>query len=120
MTSEATALSTIPKPDVILPASVAKSGCICFQEEFLRMKIKCVGVVSVLVLSVLSTVASAQTGPVATGCKEDIAKLCQGKPHDGEVRICLETNYDKVSSACKKALDTTGGGRGQGLYGKRK
>lgn len=60
-------------------------------------------------------VASAQTGPVATACKDDIAKLCAGKPHDGKVRICLETNYDKVTAACKTALDTTGGGRGRGL-----
>jgi hypothetical protein len=31
------------------------------------------------------------------------------------VRICLEQNYDKVSAACKTALDSTGGGRGKGL-----
>lgn len=72
-------------------------------------------VVSALAIAASVAVASAQTGPVATGCKDDIAKLCAGKAHDGEVRICLETNYDKVSAACKKALDTTGGGRGKGL-----
>jgi hypothetical protein len=48
-----------------------------------------------------------------------IAKLCADKAHDGEVRICLETNYDKVSAACKKALDTTGGGRGTRLRMRR-
>ena len=58
--------------------------------------------------------AFAQTGPVAKACTSDIAKLCSGKPHDGSVRICLETNYEAVSDACKKALDTTGGGRGKG------
>lgn len=61
------------------------------------------------------TAASAQTGPVATSCTDDITRLCSGKAHDGEVRVCLETNYEQVSAACKRALDTTGGGRGQGL-----
>lgn len=63
--------------------------------------------------------AHAQTGPVAKACNGDIAKLCSGKPHDGSVRICLETNYETVSAACKKALDTTGGGRGIGLGRKK-
>jgi len=68
-----------------------------------------------LALTALPQVAYAQRGPVATACKQDISKMCAGKPHDGSVRICLETNYDKVSAACKKALDTTGGGRGKRL-----
>lgn len=63
----------------------------------------------------LATGALAQGGPVATDCANDIAKLCSGKPHDGSVRICLETNYAKVSAACKNALDSTGGGRGKQL-----
>ncbi|VTZ25282.1 conserved hypothetical protein [Methylocella tundrae] len=71
--------------------------------------------VSALTIAASITIASAQTGPVATACKDDIAKLCAGKAHDGEVRICLETNYDRVSAACKTALDTTGGGHGKGL-----
>lgn len=62
-----------------------------------------------------ATAATAQQGPVATSCADDIAKLCAGRPHDGSVRVCLEENYDKVSAACKTALDTTGGGRGKGL-----
>jgi hypothetical protein len=57
--------------------------------------------------------ASAQTGPVATACKEDIAKLCADKKHDGEVRACLEAAKDKVSPACKTALETTRGGMGK-------
>jgi hypothetical protein len=65
--------------------------------------------------ALLATAALAQSGPVATSCKADIANLCAGRPHDGSVRICLEQNYDKVSAACKTALDTTGGGRGKGL-----
>ena len=67
--------------------------------------------------ALLATAAVAQSGPVARSCNADIAKLCAGKPHDGSVRICLEQNYDKVSAACKTALDTTGGGRGKGLIG---
>jgi len=58
-------------------------------------------------------VAAAQSGPVGTACQSDIAKLCAGKAHDGGVRVCLESNYDKVTAACKQALDTTGGGRGR-------
>jgi hypothetical protein len=52
-----------------------------------------------------ATAILAQSGPVATDCANDIGKLCAGKTHDGSVRICLETNYVKVSSECKKALD---------------
>lgn len=70
---------------------------------------------SALAVAASISLASAQTGPVATACKDDIAKLCADKAHDGGVRICLETNYDKVAAACKAALDTTGGGRGKGL-----
>lgn len=71
--------------------------------------------VSTLAIAALATTASAQSGPVATACTADIAKLCAGKAHDGEVRVCLETNYDKLATACKTALDTTGGGRGRGF-----
>ena len=76
-------------------------------------------VASALVLAASIAGASAQTGPVGTACKSDIAKLCADRAHDGEVRICLETNYDKVSAACKKALDTTGGGHGTRLRMRR-
>jgi hypothetical protein len=75
--------------------------------------------ISALVLAASIAAASAQTGPVGTACKNDIAKLCADKAHDGDVRICLESNYDKVSAACKKALDTTGGGRGTRLRMRR-
>jgi hypothetical protein len=70
---------------------------------------------AVLAATLLSTAVYGQSGPVATSCANDIAKLCAGKPHDGSVRICLEQDYEKVSSACKTALDTTGGGRGKAL-----
>ena len=55
------------------------------------------------------------TGPVGTQCKADIAKFCKGASHGSmEARACLEANRDKLSSACRRALDTTGGGRGLG------
>lgn len=55
------------------------------------------------------------TGPVATACAADLAKYCAGKSHENrEARTCLEANKGKVSSACKTALDTTGGGKGKG------
>ena len=60
----------------------------------------------------LATASWAQQGPVASACKDDIAKFCAGKEHgQGEVRACLEANKAKVAAACKTALDTTGGGR---------
>ncbi|HWB44590.1 MAG TPA: hypothetical protein VG900_04055 [Hyphomicrobiaceae bacterium] len=71
-------------------------------------------------LSGFATGAFAQTGPVATSCAKDIAKFCSGKRHDGSIRICLESKYAILSGACKKALDTTGGGRGKQLGGTKK
>ncbi len=59
--------------------------------------------------------AAAQAGPVAVQCKNDIAKFCASETHNGGVRSCLEDNHDKVSQACQQALDTTGGGRGNGM-----
>ena len=57
-------------------------------------------------------VALAQpAGPVATACKDDIAKLCANLPHNGSVRACLTKHESEVSPACKQALNTTGGGR---------
>jgi hypothetical protein len=49
------------------------------------------------------------TGPVATACKDDIAKYCADKEHgQGAVRRCLEEHHDNVSQACRNALDNTG------------
>jgi hypothetical protein len=53
-------------------------------------------------------------GPVITQCKDDIAKHCAGKAHDGETRACLEAKKAEVSPACKTALDTTGKGKAKG------
>ena len=56
----------------------------------------------------------AGTGPVATLCKEDIAKYCTDASHGaGQVRACLEQHRAQLSAACVKALDTTGGGQGR-------
>lgn len=52
---------------------------------------------------------------MASACNDDIAKLCAGKTHENrEARTCIEANKDKVSAACKTALETTGGGQGKG------
>ena len=74
---------------------------------------------STIVLAASITGVAAQSGPVGRACKAELANLCAGKPHDGSARICLEENYDKVSAECKKALDTTGGGRGRRLKGSK-
>lgn len=67
---------------------------------------------ALLALAALATAPLAQQGPVATACKDDIPKYCAGKEHgQGEVRACLEANKDKVTAACKEALETTGSGR---------
>lgn len=67
---------------------------------------------AVIALLFTGAAAIAQSGPVATQCKDDIAKLCAGKQHNGDVRACLEAAKDKVAPACKTALDTTGPGKG--------
>ncbi len=77
-------------------------------------KIICTIAVAGVALALSMAPVSAQPGPVATACKGDIAKFCAGKTHNGAVRACLDSNYKKVSQACKNALDSTGGGRGQG------
>lgn len=60
-------------------------------------------------------VAQSGQGPVAQACSAEMEKLCAGKQHgQGEMRSCLEANKDKVSSACKAALDSTGPGSGMG------
>jgi hypothetical protein len=67
-----------------------------------------------IALAGLIGVAGAQSGPVATACKDDIPKYCAAKTHgppEHAVRVCLEANKDKVSAACKAALESTGGGR---------
>jgi hypothetical protein len=73
---------------------------------------------SLLAVALSATAGAAQSGPVGRACKPEIASLCAGMPHDGSVRVCLETNYERVSAACKRALDTTGGGRGKRLRGR--
>jgi hypothetical protein len=78
------------------------------------MKILPMIALSGFAVAVPLTATAAQPGPVSTVCQSDIAKLCAGKVHDGEVRACLEANYAKVSVDCKDALDNTGGGRGLG------
>ncbi|MDX2155752.1 MAG: hypothetical protein SFW09_04500 [Hyphomicrobiaceae bacterium] len=72
-------------------------------------------VAAALGLAVLGSAAFAQSGPVATACKDDLAKLCAGKKHESrEARTCLEENKAKVAAACKAALESTGGGQGKG------
>jgi hypothetical protein len=75
--------------------------------------------IACLAAAFFTTAAAAQggtgSGPVAAACQADIAKYCAGKEHGNRaVRTCLEENRDKVTEACRTALDTTGGGRGQG------
>ncbi len=50
-------------------------------------------------------------GPVSRICSSDIQKFCRGLRHGrAEVRSCLESNRNRVSPDCRRALDTTGGG----------
>lgn len=75
---------------------------------------KMIAASATLALALAASGALAQSGPVGAACKDDIAKLCAGKAHDGEVRACLTANKDKVVEACKTALDNTGPGKGKG------
>jgi hypothetical protein len=78
------------------------------------MKLSCTLLAAAITIASSMTVAAAQSGPVATACKDDIQKYCADKEHgppEHAVRICLEANKDKVSSACRNALETTGGPR---------
>jgi hypothetical protein len=71
-------------------------------------------VIAITACALFATTAHAQQGPVAQACKADIAKYCAGLGHgDRQTRTCLEKNKDKVSEACRTALETTGGGRGR-------
>jgi hypothetical protein len=82
-------------------------------QELPTMKFLEAAVIAAFAVAASAGAAAAQTGPVAEACKEDIAKFCADKKHDGEVRACLEAVKDKVSPACKAALETTGGGMGK-------
>ncbi len=67
-------------------------------------------------LALSAGAATAQSGPVSSACKDDLAKYCAGKSHQNrDARACLESNKDKVSAACKSALEQTGGGKGKGM-----
>jgi cysteine rich repeat protein len=67
---------------------------------------------TLLISIACAATGAAQHGPVASACKDDIPKLCPGLEHgQGEIRGCLEANKDKVSEACKTALDNTRAGR---------
>ncbi|MGB8274499.1 MAG: hypothetical protein WCF16_04415 [Alphaproteobacteria bacterium] len=83
------------------------------------MKIVNAMVIAAFAIAVSIGAATAQTGPVATACKEDIANICAGKEHNEEVRACLEAAKDQVSPECKTALETTGAGKGMGTGKKR-
>jgi len=66
-------------------------------------------VAALLAGAAFTAAAWAQEGPVATACKDDIPKFCAGNEHgQGAVRACLEANKEKVSAACRTALETTG------------
>ena len=72
-------------------------------------------VAMIMVVSVtspgISVAQPAGRGPVTKVCNSDIQKFCRGLRHGtAEVRSCLEDNRYRVSPACRRALDTTGGG----------
>jgi len=73
----------------------------------------CLLAVTALAVLGFAGAAAANEGPVATACKDEIAKYCADKEHGhGDVRACLEAQKEKLSKECKTALDTTGPGKG--------
>ena len=85
-------------------------------EDDMTNKKTALGVIAATIAFAGAALAQGQgQGPVAAACGDDIAKFCAGKEHGGGVvRGCLEANKDKVSEACKTALNSTGPGRGRG------
>ena len=60
-----------------------------------------------LALTVIAGPAFA-TGPVHKACEADMAKLCPNTPREhGKTRDCMEAQKDKLSPACKSALEST-------------
>jgi cysteine rich repeat protein len=64
----------------------------------------------------LATLCLAFTGPVSAqdrsspraSCTDDFKKFCQHvKPGKGAIKQCLLSQSDKISSACKTALEKT-------------
>ena len=69
---------------------------------------------SLAITTGMTVVAGAQTGPVAQNCTKEIAQFCANKGHGAaQTRTCLQAHRKSLSVACRKALDTTGGGRGR-------
>ena len=47
-------------------------------------------------------------GPVHKACEADMARLCPDAPREhGKTRDCMEAQKDKLSPACKAALEST-------------
>ena len=68
-----------------------------------------------LLSSSASVAQGTGAGPVGTQCKADMAKFCKSAQHGNmEARACLEANRGKVSADCRRALDSTGAGKGLG------
>jgi hypothetical protein len=70
---------------------------------------------AVLIASFPAHAQRAGSGPVGQSCADDLAAYCAGVPHGAmRARNCLEENRARLSAACRRALDNTGGGRGFG------
>lgn len=80
---------------------------------------KAIKTLAVVALGTLAAgTAHAKFAPVATSCKDEIAKHCADKSlKKREIRNCLEAVKAQVSPACKTALETTGKGQGAGMGG---
>jgi hypothetical protein len=82
------------------------------------MRLITIGMIAAAAFLTTAATASAQRGPVASACAEDIQTYCKGLPHmNRAVRNCLEANKAKVADSCRQTLDTTGPGRGGCGYG---
>lgn len=66
---------------------------------------------SAIILSMPLAGAPAHPDQSQKRVKADIQKHCVDKKHDGEVHACLMDQKDKVTLACKSALESTRSGR---------
>jgi hypothetical protein len=78
-------------------------------------KITLIAAAALLATAATASTASAQRGPVAGACASDLQRYCKGVPHvNRAARNCLEEHKDRVTASCRRALDSTGYGRGMG------
>jgi len=86
--------------DAATPRTIFANGA----GPFLRAAL----VVTALVATMSFALAQDMRGQARQACGEDYKRLCAGtSPGDGRIRKCLTDNFDKLSEACKQAMNAS-------------